>query len=102
MGLFDEAATEFRLAMRKPELFVGAGSHLADTLADRSDFDGAIAVLDAILAASTAGEDVECDVLYHKAVLLENMGRGGEAREIFREIQEKAPGYRDVETRLRS
>ncbi|MBP2680113.1 MAG: Tetratricopeptide 2 repeat protein, partial [Deltaproteobacteria bacterium] len=101
MGLFDEAATEFRLAMRKPELFVGAGSHLADTLADRSDFDGAIAVLDAILAASTAGEDVECDVLYHKAVLLENMGRGGEAREIFREIQEKAPGYRDVETRLR-
>jgi tetratricopeptide (TPR) repeat protein len=102
MGLLDEAATEFRLAMRKPELFVGAGSLLADTLADRSDFDGAIAVLEAILAASTAGEDVECDVRYHKAVLLENAGRRDEAREIFREIQEKTPGYRDVETRLRT
>lgn len=102
MGLLDEAATEFRLAMRKPELFVGAGSLLADTLSDRADFDGALAVLEAILAASTAGEEVERDVRYHKAVLLENAGRPEEAREIFRDIQEKTPGYRDVETRLRT
>jgi len=102
MGLLDEAATEFRLAMRKPELFVGAGSLLADTLADRADFDGALAVLDAILAASTGGEEVERDVRYHKAVLLENAGRRDEAREIFRDIREKTPGYRDVEARLQS
>jgi len=102
MGLLDEAVTEFRLAMRKPELFVGAGSHLADTLADRSDYDGALAVLEAILAASTGGEEVVRDVRYHKAVLLESAGRRNEAREIFREIQEKTPGYRDVETRLRT
>jgi tetratricopeptide (TPR) repeat protein len=102
MGLLDEAVTEFRLAMRKPELFVGAGSLLADTLADRSDFDGALAVLEAILAASTAGEEVERDLRYHKAVLLENAGRRDEAQEVFREIQEQTPGYRDVETRLRT
>ncbi|TRZ96664.1 MAG: hypothetical protein D4R80_08610 [Deltaproteobacteria bacterium] len=102
MGLLDEAVTEFRLAMRKPELFVGAGSLLADTLADRSDFDGALAVLEAILAASTAGEDVERDLRYHKAVLLSSAGRRDEAQEIFRAIQEKSPGYRDVEARLRS
>lgn len=100
MGLFGEAETEFRLAMRKPELFVGAGSLLADTLADRADFDGALAVLEAILAASTGGEEVLRDVRYHKAVLLETAGRRDEAQEIFREIQEKTPGYRDVETRL--
>lgn len=102
MGLHDEAATEFRLAMRKPELFVGAGSLLADTLADRADFDGALSVLEAILAASTGGEEVRRDVCYHKAVLLSNAGRRDEARAIFRDIQEKAPGYRDVEARLRS
>jgi tetratricopeptide (TPR) repeat protein len=102
MGLLDEAVTEFRMAMRKPELFVGAGSLLADTLADRADFDGALAVLEAILAASTAGEDVERDVRYHKAVLLDHAGRPDEAQEIFRDIQEKTPGYRDVETRLRT
>jgi tetratricopeptide (TPR) repeat protein len=102
MGLLDEAVTEFRLAMRKPELFVGAGSLLADTLADRADVDGALAVLEAILAASTGGEEALRDVSYHKAVLLENAGRRDEAREIFRDIQEKSPGYRDVESRLRS
>lgn len=102
MGLIDEAVTEFRLAMRKPELFVGAGSHLADTLADRADFDGALSVLEAILAASTGGEEVRRDVRYHMAVLLENAGRRDEAREIFRDIREKTPGYRDVEARLLS
>ena len=102
MGLLDEAVTEFRLAMRKPELFVGAGSLLADTLADRSDFDGALAVLDAVLSASIGGEEAERDVRYHKAVLLEIAGRRDEARDIFRDIGEQSPGYRDVEARLKS
>ncbi len=102
MGLLDEAATEFRLAMRKPELFVGAGSLLADTLADRADIDGALAVLEAILATSSGEEEALRDVSYHKAVLLENAGRRDEAMTIFRDIQEKAPGYRDVEARLRN
>jgi hypothetical protein len=81
---------------------VGAGSLLADTLADGSDFDGALAVLDAVLAASTGGEEAERDVRYHKAVLLENAGRRDEARDIFRDLREKSPGYRDVEARLKS
>ncbi|MGE5283658.1 MAG: tetratricopeptide repeat protein [Actinomycetota bacterium] len=102
MGLHDEAATEFRLAMRKPELFVGAGSLLADTLADRSDVDGALSVLEAVLAASTGGEEAERDVRYHMAVLLENAGRRDEAREIFRDLREKFPGFRDIEARLKS
>jgi tetratricopeptide (TPR) repeat protein len=102
MGLYEEAAAEFRLAMRRTDLFVGAGSLLADTLADRSDFDGALAVLDAVLAASTGGEEAERDVRYHKAVLLENAGRRDEARDIFRDLREKSPGYRDVEARLKS
>jgi tetratricopeptide (TPR) repeat protein len=102
MGLLDEAVTEFRLAMRKPELFVGAGSLLADTLADRADVDGALAVLEAILAASTGGEEARRDVRYHQAVILEGAGRRDEAREILRDIQAKTPGYRDIEARLRS
>jgi len=42
MGLLDEAVTEFRLAMRKPELFVGAGSLLADTLAESEQLVGEV------------------------------------------------------------
>ncbi|MDP2658900.1 MAG: tetratricopeptide repeat protein, partial [Candidatus Deferrimicrobium sp.] len=78
------------------------GSLLADTLADRADFDGALAVLEAVLATSTGGEEVRRDVRYHKAVLLEKAGRRDEAQEIFRDIQEKTPGYRDVKARLHS
>ncbi|MBS1245299.1 MAG: Tetratricopeptide 2 repeat protein [Deltaproteobacteria bacterium] len=100
MGLLEEAVTEFRLAMRDPELLVGAGSLLADTLVDRADMDGAIAVLDEILSASAHGEKTRRDVLYHKAVLLTQAGRQDEAREIFLEIRKESPGYRDVEARL--
>jgi tetratricopeptide (TPR) repeat protein len=100
MGLLEEAVTEFRLAMRDPELLVGAGSLLADTLVDRADMDGAIAVLDEILSASAHGEKSRRDVLYHKAVLLTQAGRQDEAREIFLEIRKESPGYRDVEARL--
>src|SRR3970040_1433809 len=50
MGLLDESVTEFRLAMSKPELHVGAGWLLADTLADRGAMDGAIAGLHEILS----------------------------------------------------
>ncbi len=99
MGLLDEAVTEFRLAMRDPRLLVGAGSLLADTLADRSDMDGAIAVLDEILAASE-GETVRRDLRYHKAVLLEHSGRRDEAMGLFRELNEEDPGYRDVKSRI--
>lgn len=100
MGLLDEAVIEFRMAMRKPDLFVGAGSLLADTLAARADFDGALSVLEAVLATATEGEAALRDVRYHKAVLLELAGRRGEAKEILRHIEEKTPGYRDVKARL--
>lgn len=100
MGLLDEAVTEFRLAMSMPELLVGAGSLLADTLVDRGDMDGAVAVLDEILSASSQSEEVRRDVRYHKAVLLEQAGRKDEAREIFRGIHEAEPRYRDVAARM--
>ena len=101
MGLLDEAVTEFRLAMTKPDLHVGAGSLLADTLADRGDMDGAIAVLDEILSIPTHRDEVRRDLNYHKAVLLEQAGRKDEALEIFRGIHETAPRFRDVAARLK-
>ena len=88
----------WRLSLEIPERVRRAG----ESLVDRADIEGALAVLDAVLAASTGGEEVLRDVRYHKAVLLENTGRREEAREIFRDIQEKTPGYRDVESRLKS
>jgi len=100
MGLLEEAAKEFRMAMRKAELRVGAASLLADTLADRGDTDGAVAAIDEVLGEGGRPREERMDLRYHKAVLLAGAGRRDEAREIFRELYEESPGYRDVKDRL--
>src|SRR5512134_1880439 len=100
MGLLDEAAGEFSLARQKPELFVGASSLLADTLAEKGDFASAVAALDEALSSESVTEAEGRDVRYQKAVLLSRNGREEEAKEIFLSIFEEAPQYRDVAMRV--
>ncbi len=96
MGLLDEAAGEFTLARQKPELFVGASSLLADTLAEKGDIVSAVATLDEVLSSESLTEAEGRDMRYQKAVLLSRNGRDEEAKEIFLSIFEEAPHYRDV------
>ncbi|HEY7585902.1 MAG TPA: tetratricopeptide repeat protein [Candidatus Deferrimicrobiaceae bacterium] len=100
MGLLDEAAGEFTLARQKPELFVGASSLLADTLAAKGDFAAAVATLEELLSSESLSEAETRDVRYHKAVLLSRAGRDEEAKEIFLSIFEESPQYRDVASRV--
>ncbi len=100
MGLLDEAVGEFTLARQKPELFVGASSLLADTLAAKGDFTAAIATLEELLSSESLTGDETRDVRYHKAVMLSRAGRDEEAGEIFRSIFEESPQYRDVASRV--
>jgi tetratricopeptide (TPR) repeat protein len=100
MGLLDEAIGEFTRAKQKPELFVGASSLLADTLAGKGDFASAVATLDDVLASTSLTETERRDVRYHKAVLLSRAGSEEEAKEIFLSIYEEAPQYRDVASRV--
>ncbi|HSL92314.1 MAG TPA: hypothetical protein VK863_06665 [Candidatus Limnocylindrales bacterium] len=102
MGLLDEAAAEFALARQKPELFVGASSLLADTLAEKGDFVSAVATLDEVLSSESLTEAEGRDVRYQKAVMLSRNGREEEAKEIFLSIFEEAPHYRDVAMRVES
>jgi tetratricopeptide (TPR) repeat protein len=99
MGLLAEAVKEFRLAMARPSLLVGASSMLADTLVELGETDDAIAALDDVLAAETPSAEDRRDVRYHKALLLERMGRKAEAREIFLALYDELPDYRDVKRR---
>jgi tetratricopeptide (TPR) repeat protein len=100
MGLLDEAAAEFALARQKPELFVGASSLLADTLAEKGDFASAVAALDEALSSESMTEAESRDVRYQKAVMLSRNGREEEAKEIFLSIFEETPLYRDVSMRV--
>jgi tetratricopeptide (TPR) repeat protein len=100
MGLLDEAVGEFTVARQKAELYVGASSLLADTLAAKGDFTSAVATLEEVLSSESLTEAEVRDVRYHKAVLLSRDGRNEEAREIFQSIFEESPQYRDVASRL--
>jgi tetratricopeptide (TPR) repeat protein len=99
MGLLAEAVKEFRLAMGKPSLLVGASSMLADTLVELGETDDAVSALDDVLTAEAPTPEERRDLRYHKAVLLSRMGREAEAREIFLALYEDSPGYRDVKSR---
>ena len=99
MGLLEEAVKEFRMAMKKPDLLVGSSSLLADTISEQGDLDGAVAVLDEVLADGGLSDGVRRDVRYHKAVLLSREGREEEAREVFLAIYDETPEYRDVKAR---
>ncbi|MBP2674971.1 MAG: protein of unknown function, TPR-like [Deltaproteobacteria bacterium] len=99
MGLHEEAAKEFRLSMKKPELLVGASSMLADTLTEMGNGDAAIATLDEALEGESVTEEQRRDLRYHKALLLSRGGREDEAGRIFLALSEEYPGYRDVDVR---
>ncbi len=99
MGLLDEAVGEFVLARRKPELFLGASSLLADTLAAKGKFAEALAILDEALSSGSLTEAERRDMRYHKAELLTRDGKEDEANGIFLDIFGEAPGYRDIAVR---
>ncbi|MBE0602365.1 MAG: tetratricopeptide repeat protein [Deltaproteobacteria bacterium] len=101
MGLHEEAVKEFRMAMKKPELVVGASSMLADTLSETGDVEGAIEVLDQALAGEAITKEQHRDLRYHKAVLFSRGGREKEAGEIFVALAEEFPGYRDIDARAK-
>jgi len=100
MGLLDEAVGEFTRARQRPELFLGASSLLADTLAAKGEFASAVATLDEVLSSESLTESEIRDLRYHKAVLLSRDGKDEESKEIFRSIFEEAPQYRDVASRV--
>ena len=99
MGLLDEAVGEFVLARRKPELFLGASSLLADTFAAKGKFAEALATLDEVLSSGSLTEAERRDMRYHKAELLTRDGKEEEANGIFLDIFGEAPGYRDIAVR---
>ncbi|HZW35946.1 MAG: hypothetical protein ACM319_07915, partial [Deltaproteobacteria bacterium] len=96
----DEAVGEFAVARQKPELFVGASSLLAETLAAKGEFTSAVMVLNEVLSSKSLSEAEDRDVRYHKAILLSRDGREEEAKEIFLSLFGEAPQYRDVAARV--
>ncbi|MEW6718893.1 MAG: tetratricopeptide repeat protein [Thermodesulfobacteriota bacterium] len=101
MGLHEEAQKEFRLAMRRPDLLVGAASLLADTLMETGNGEGAVAAIEEAISGETVSPEQRRDLRYHQGLLLSRQGREQEAGRIFLSIAEEFPGYRDVDARAK-
>jgi tetratricopeptide (TPR) repeat protein len=100
MGLLDEALEEFLVSRRKPELFVGATSLLAETLAEKGDMGAAVGALDEALDREGNDSHRRRDLLYQKGLLLERAHRAEEALAAFLEIFRETPDHRDVRSRI--
>ncbi len=101
MGLLDEAVEEFRLSRANPALFLGASCLLAETFAEKGDFDTALQTLNEVLASDGISPEESRDVRYQMAVLLSRIGKEDEAKEIFLSLYESSPDYRDLKKRVR-
>ena len=101
MGLLDEAVEEFRLSRSRPALFLGSSCLLAETFAEKGDCDTALKTLNEVLASDGITPEESRDVRYQMAVLLSQIGKEDEAREIFLSLYESFPDYRDLRERVR-
>jgi tetratricopeptide (TPR) repeat protein len=101
MGLLDEAAEEFRVSRLESKLFLGASCLLAETLAEKGEFEAATETLKEVLAAEGISPAETRDVRYLMAVLFTQSGKEEEAREIFLSLYESFPDYRDLRERVR-
>jgi tetratricopeptide (TPR) repeat protein len=99
MGLLDEAVEEFLVSRRKLELFVGATSLLAETLAEKGEMGAAVGALDEALDREENDSLRRRDLLYQKGLLLERADRAEEALAVFLEIFRENPDHRDVRAR---
>jgi len=101
MGLLDEAAEEFRISRLESKLYLGASCLLAETLAEKGEFEAASETLKEVLAAEGVSPGETRDVRYLMAVLCTQSGKEEEAREIFLSLYESFPDYRDLRERVR-
>jgi tetratricopeptide (TPR) repeat protein len=101
MGLLDEAAEEFRISRLESKLFLGASCLLAETLAEKGEFEAATETLNEVLGAEGVSPPETRDVRYLMAVLFTQSGKEEEAREIFLSLYESFPDYRDLRERVR-
>jgi tetratricopeptide (TPR) repeat protein len=100
MGLVDDAMGEFRTAMRSPALFRDAASMLALCHRERGEHAEAAALYRQALASAGDEGDPLYGMRYDLAEALEASGELKTALDLFLEVLQADPGYREVRQRV--
>ena len=100
MGLVDDALKEFEIATASPELFREACSMLALCQRQRGEVGEAVRWYQKALDAPGGNSDELQGLRYDLADTLVQQGDDQAALDLFSNILDADPGYRDVESRV--
>ncbi|MFQ5839556.1 MAG: tetratricopeptide repeat protein [Candidatus Methylomirabilales bacterium] len=101
MELYDEAIVAFRRAAGDPQLRVACSGLLGLCLLAKGQPEQAVEELKQGLALATGPGDARWGLLYDLATLYEAMEDWPSAIEALSQVQQEAPRFRDVRTRIR-
>jgi len=99
-GRIGEAIAEFQKAQNNPHKRLPAMSYLAQCFARRKMYDLAAKTLQNALKEKTVFDEEKKELLYQLGLVLESMGRKGDAIEQLKLIYEVDIGYKDVAARV--
>lgn len=99
-GIFAEAISEFVDLLEHPQLGPVAAIEAGECWQNLRQFDRALSYYrDAVQATSPPGESFKRS-RYRAAILLQAMGNRQQAEQLYTEVREVDPGYKDVSERL--
>lgn len=101
MGLLDDAVKEFkRAAIGNPARLVDCLTLQGICYREKGDVDSAEEALQTAAGMEDTGADEQISAMYELALLYEATGRAGDARQLYRSVRERSPGFRDVAEKL--
>jgi tetratricopeptide (TPR) repeat protein len=99
-GKIGEAIKEFQKAQNNPHKRISALNHLAQCFAKRKIYDLAADTLNDAIKEKLTFDEEKKELLYNLGVVLETMGKRGEAIEQFKQIYKVDSDYRDVSAKM--
>ena len=100
MSLLDDAIEELKLASLEPSKFVECQGIIALCYLEKGEPEQAIQAFNEARVRVEERGDKYQDLTYQIATIYENDGKVGEAAQVFQELFQINPNYRDVKRRL--
>ena len=100
MGLIDAAVAEFEISVKNEELFQQSCVMLALCCREQAQLDRAVDWYRQAVEALDHHSDEACGLRYDLAETLLEVGDTEKALDLFRDLAEHAPGFRDVSQRV--
>ncbi|HWP49908.1 MAG TPA: tetratricopeptide repeat protein [Candidatus Limnocylindrales bacterium] len=100
MNLLDDAIEEFKLAALSPAKYMECSSMIGLCLAEKGEYDQAIAHLKEALEKSGFDPEQYLNIRYELARIYEEAGQPDQALKLYKEIYQVNPQFMDVAQRL--